>query len=116
MTKISSCPFCNNSELVLHPIVVTGGGGADSRYIHCDTCGADGPQSFSAAEAIQAWNVRSIITSHIHDESGEARMIEMLRREDMDHAADMMQDLVDNINVKADWIEKTIADMGGPET
>lgn len=63
--KLKPCPFCGGDELAVYPRDLSqfGSGmphpGADAQYVRCDGCGADGPQSFYAHEAMERWNRRT---------------------------------------------------------
>lgn len=66
MTHLEPCPFCAEGSVVLHPEALAPGGpalpidGSDVQYAHCDGCGAEGPQSYFRAEAVEGWNRRAV--------------------------------------------------------
>jgi Lar family restriction alleviation protein len=63
--KLLPCPFCGGEEIAVHPRDLSQHGsgmphpGSDAQYLHCDGCGADGPQSFHSGFAIKLWNRRA---------------------------------------------------------
>ena len=64
---LASCPFCGTAKPAMHPNDIAPGGaamaldGSTVQYAHCDGCGAEGPQGFTQAEAVAAWNRRSLV-------------------------------------------------------
>ena len=53
---VEGCPFCREEQ---HLKITKG---ADSYWVECDSCGADGPMRDLPNEAIEAWNKRSATT------------------------------------------------------
>jgi Lar family restriction alleviation protein len=72
---LEPCPFCGGKEIAVHPLDLSQWGsgmphpGSDARYLHCDGCGADGPQSFYSQEAIEAWNRRSALSAALSEQT-----------------------------------------------
>ncbi len=60
------CPFCGHGDIAMHPYDIAERGcelplqGSDAQFAHCDSCGADGPQSFEIQEAADLWNTRKM--------------------------------------------------------
>lgn len=61
------CPFCGETSALCHPNDIAPGGSAmemagpsSCHYVHCDSCGADGPGAESYGEAFDLWNARAL--------------------------------------------------------
>jgi len=50
--KLKPCPFCKSKNILIKNVM-------DEFWVHCSLCSASSKISFSAEEAITAWNRRS---------------------------------------------------------
>ena len=53
IVALEKCPFCNSTPFRCFK---SDGALIDDYYIHCDNCGANGPNGSSQKEAIEYWN------------------------------------------------------------
>lgn len=75
---LKPCPFCG-SDVDIACVEMMSSRDAGPVYVHCDGCGADGPQHDWADDATRDWNRRAVL----HHPAAQAPAAEPLREFDV---------------------------------